>query len=330
MTNILKKILIATTVVAFTACGGGGDTSSEPAGSAVASAKKLKKMTRTHADKTQFFVTKYTYNANDLVEKSVEINYVGDSEQGDMKSKQVSEYTYEKTYNMVKVVSKSYDENNKPTSTSTSLQTYSGDKITTMKTENKHIEHSTLDTTSESKFTAYKGPIATKTTLDTWDKDKKLSSHSKTITKVVENKATDMTTTSKNIVVNTTTSMSTSRTFDSLDRVIKTISQFPYIKDILMTTTINHLYDNDKSKREPIFTCFGGYVQMAKNHRSKYPKAENHCYLSVGMKMKTMLGEEDFIESNTTYVNTIENGLVTKREDKDANGLRMTYTYEYE
>ena len=338
MTHTLKKILIATTMVVFTACGGGGETSSGDNGSSgslgvgssggAGSAKKLKKMTRINADKTQFSVTEYTYNTNNLVEKSVEIEYIGDSEQGDMKSKQVSEYTYEKTYNMVKVVSKYYDEDNKLTYTSTSLQTYDGNKCIKSKGENTSTTPA-LNMSSEGNLTDYVGPIATKTTSDIWDKDGKLFSQSHTNIEVLENKATSMTTTTKSTILNTTTTSSILRTFDSHDRVIKTITQFISVKDTL-TTTINHLYDNDKSKREPIFTCFGGYVQMAKNHRSKYPKSENTCYLSAGQKMSTKIAEKSSYESNTKYVNTIENGLVTKREDIEDDVLRRTYTYEYE
>jgi hypothetical protein len=336
MNNPIKQILISATVVAFTACGGGGSptdagslttgeetdvgptTANSPSG---ASVKKLIKKTSVAADGTSFQLSEYTYNTNDLVEKSVGTFYEGDSEQGDVKSKTVAHYTYEKTYNMVKVVTKGYDENNDLTMTSTSWQTYSGDKVISMKGKTESDSTPVLNMTTEGNFTEYVGPIATKTTLDAFDKDKKLSFQSKSSIKVVDNKDSNITSTTTLSKVRSISSIL--RTFDTLDRAISS----EIVSDMLNAKS-TYSYDSDRSKIEPIYTCFGGYVQMAKNHRNKYPRAENHCYLRTEIKTDIIsLGNEK--TTVITYENTVSNGLVVEQKMITDGVVTITSKYEY-
>jgi len=337
MNKTQKHILIGATAVAFTACGGGGggttaDTGAQTGGdnttvgggsNSVTSMKKLTKMTSVNEEGTSFMASEYSYNANDLVEKSVSIQYKGASDKGELESKTEAIYTYEKTYNMVKVVTKVYDADNQLTMTSTSLQTYNGDKIISMKGKTESTTTETLNMTSEGNFTDYVGPIATKTTLDTFDKDKKLFMHSTGVTKVKENKDSNITSTTTTGPLTTTSSIL--RVFDSLDRVTSSELVSPQLN-----SKYTYSYDSDTSIMEPIYTCFGGYVQMAKNHRAKYPKAENTCYLRTEIKTDIESNSLTAQASVMSYENTLSNGLVVERKVKTNNELTMTYTYEYE
>ena len=338
MNKIQKQILIGATAVAFTACGGGSGGSATNSdindntnnggtitggSNSGASVKKLTKMTSVNEDGTSFTVSEYSYNANDLVEKSVSMQYKGDSIHGELKSKIEAIYTYEKTYNMVKVVTKAYDANNQLTMTSTSWQTYSGDKVISMKGKSESNTTEALNTTSEGNFKDYDGPIATKTTLDSFDKDKKLVMHSTGVTKVKENKDSNITSTTTIGQLITTSSIL--RVFDSLDRLISSELVSPQMK-----SKSSYSYDSDTNIIEPIYTCFGGYVQMAKNHRAKYPKAENLCYLKTGITSASEILSQPIEETVKSYENTLSNGLVVERKVKTNNELTMTYRYEYE
>jgi len=317
MINKLKQTLMATATIVFTACGGGSGTSdnqtngssvgaSGGAGtfSGVNSGKKLKKITTITEDKVKFTVTEYTYNSNDLVEKIVKTFYDGDSEQGTMTLKSVSKYTYEKIYNVVKIESATYGKNDKKINTSTSSQTYNDDKIVTLKI-------TSVGSKTEVTFSDYEGFIAKKA----FSKTKGASdSESNTVIKVTENKASEIKVTSKMSHYNGTEI--SSLTYDSLDRVTEVSSNMRSVK---------FSYDNDKSKIEPKYTCFGGYVKIIENHRTRYSKAQNTCYLATGKK-QDMYGKKTKI----TYVNTVKNGLVTKRIEKEDDKVTMTYTYEYE
>jgi len=347
MKNRVKNICLSAAVVALTACGGGsGGTSTGTSGSTNGgqttggannggtqvdgnSGKKLIKETQYNGTDA-FMATIYSYNANGLVSKSVTTNYKGDSEQGDLIHKTNIEYTYEKTYNMVKVISKGYDENDKLISESTSLQTYNGDKIATSHADIINYLNRDTDMTSDGNFTDYSGPIPTKTTLATYNKEKKLTSLTNSVSTVSENK--DVNTTSTTIsylsTPKTTVHSAYLRKYDSLDRNIEITMTSPGPGYSMKSIPS---YDDNRNIKEPKFVCFGGYVQLAKNHRNKYPKAENLCYLKSGLKSEIdMAALNNKTTSKLTYENTIRDGVITQRKVMKDDVLQTTYTYEYE
>ncbi|MCF6244239.1 MAG: hypothetical protein L3J43_04330, partial [Sulfurovum sp.] len=298
----------------------GNNNNTDQTSSPSISTKKLVKKT-TFNGNDAFDTTEYMYNSNNLVSKSLTTHYRGDSEEGDVTRKTISEYSYEKTYNMVRVISKTYNAENILIITNFELYTYNGDKI--IRVQKGYIDplggkiFQKIGT-----FANYQGPIPKHKVYLNYNDDKNrkkiTSAYDNTYT-VFENKEVNST----EIIISMGPSHRAdvalfSSQYDNLDRKKSGVFRRSYSETGYMHT---YTYDAKNEMIEPVFSCFGGYVQMAKNHRSKYPKAENVCYLRSGGTHGS--------GGKYTYENTISNGLVIKRVIKEDGLVTKTHTYNY-
>ena len=128
MTNTLKKILIATTVVAFTACGGGSSDTSNPIsnpsagadGGASSSGTRLKS-SKIVTDNFENYV-EYTYDGNKVISSkgTTKIN-------SELNETETTTWEY-KNNQVVKLIFKQYEPNKTLKMTTTKVITYDGKK----------------------------------------------------------------------------------------------------------------------------------------------------------------------------------------------------------
>ena len=341
MNNILKKILIGATVVAFTACGGGsgsaennqvegnapiggGSGTPDDVGTTTDNVSttgiRLKKITEVFIETNMTRVTMYEYGSNNMVIKQTIMSGLPNAN----KAKFITSTTYTKENKVKQYYSEDFDESGSKKSITTQDMFYENNRLLKSETKYEYLDNPSSNNDRVTTYSKYQGYFSTQSTTKSHNATGELTGTTYSNTIIKDNKVKSIRMTSKETPKSETL---ISYEYDILNRATS-YNQTYKDENGVLTRNYNYYYnyDDNKNVAEPLYICFAGYKdQLAKDMPTD---SVNSCALIT----KTIADVE--IGDNNTHVIVLNENILDDRsllvERKVIRDSKSQYKYSYE